>query len=170
MKISNVVATVNLHIPIDLKKISESFPSSEFSPTSSWLKVRLPPNNTYIAFYKSGKFLVTAKSVELINEIANRVLMKLNECNVNTSQTSIKIHNIVVSEQIELNASIEKIISSLDSTKASYEIEQFPALIYKDWGVTFLLFSNGKLILTGCKDQDHITELIKKFSTLIRKV
>jgi len=55
---------------------------------------------------------------------------------------------------------------ALENTE--YEPEQFPGLVYKlvEPNATFLLFSNGKLVCTGTKNnqqlEDSMTQLIKK--------
>jgi len=60
--------------------------------------------------------------------------------------------------------------SGLDPKKGSYEPEQFPALVYKDWGVSFLLFSSGKVIVAGAKTVEMAEEGIKNFEGLITSI
>jgi transcription initiation factor TFIID TATA-box-binding protein len=55
----------------------------------------------------------------------------------------------------------------MDVKKASYEPEQFPALVYKDWNVSFLLFSSGKVILAGAKTFEQAEESLKLFKDYI---
>ncbi|MDD5192899.1 MAG: TATA-box-binding protein, partial [Candidatus Nanoarchaeia archaeon] len=56
----------------------------------------------------------------------------------------------------------------LEMQNTEYEPEQFPGLVYKldEPNATFLLFSNGKLVCTGTKNnqqlEDSMTQLIKK--------
>ena len=75
----NIVATVKLSSPLDLDKLATALKGSEFCTSSArWLKVRLQPDNNYIAFYKSGKFLITgAKSQEDVEKIAESVMSML---------------------------------------------------------------------------------------------
>ena len=58
----------------------------------------------------------------------------------------------------------------MDVKKASYEPEQFPALVYKDWNVSFLLFSSGKVIQAGAKTVEKAVESIELFKDLIAKI
>jgi transcription initiation factor TFIID TATA-box-binding protein len=166
-KIANVVATASLTEPLDLILIHELLPQTELPGKSPWLKLRLQPDNTYIAFYKSGKFLITTKFPEKLDSIAQRVLDLLQEVDIDVEIVRIEIHNIVVSATISLNSSLESIIRNLDSRKASFEPEQFPALVYKDWGVSFLLFSTGSCIVTGLKNVEDAEEVIQKFKKTI---
>jgi len=43
------------------------------------------------------------------------------------------------------------------------------ALIYKDWGVSFLLFSTGKVILTGPKSLKQAEAGIENFRRLLNE-
>ncbi len=167
MEIVNIVAIVTLPQTLDLKKLQLFIPEIESSPKVHWLKMRIQPENSYVAFYRSGKFLVIGKSLDQLNDIANRVITLLNEINITTSPWHLKIQNMVTVDNIEMKISIENLIYSLDPKKASYEPEQFPAIIYKDWGASFLLFNSGKLVLSGVKNENEAFELINKIRSLI---
>ena len=51
-----------------------------------------------------------------------------------------------------------------------YEPEQFPGMIIKEGGHSFLLFSSGKIILTGVKDIELIKPALQRFKTEISKI
>ena len=167
MKIANIVATVTLNAPLDLEFVYQHLPNTERSGKSPWIKMRLPPKNSYIAFYKSGKYLITAKDPEKIQEIAHQVLILLHEVDLDVEIVKIQIHNVVVQATILLPTSLESIIANLDPRKASFEPEQFPALIYKDWGVSFLIFSSGKVIIAGLKDFKDAETVIERLNGII---
>ena len=167
IEIANVVATVTLTAPLDLALIHELVPQTEFPGKSPWLKLRLKPDNTYTAFYKSGKFLITTKQPEKIDQIARQVLDILHDAGIDVAIVRTEIHNVVVKAKIPLNKSLESIIVNLDPKKAEFEPEQFPALVYKDWGVSFLLFSTGSCIVTGLKDFQDAGEMVERFKEVI---
>ena len=167
IKIANVVATVTLTAPLNLALIHERLPHTEFPGKSPWLKLRLKPDNTYTAFYKSGKFLITTKNPERLDSIAHRVVELLHDAGIDVEIVKIEIHNIVVQVTIPLEQSLESIIVNLNPRKASFEPEQFPRLIYKDWGVSFLLFSTGSCIVTGLKSINDAERIIQKFKKLL---
>ena len=83
---------------------------------------------------------------------------------------SITIHNFVIMDSFDLKTSIEKIIYALDNNKASYEPEQFPGLMYKDFGASFLLFPSGKVIATGIKNQNEGEKALAKFRSLMEQI
>jgi transcription initiation factor TFIID TATA-box-binding protein len=167
-----MVATVKLSSPLDLGKLAAALKGSEFCTSGGkWLKMRLPPENHYIAFYMSGKFLVTGvKSLEEIEIIADRVISMLKDARMDLDKEKITVHNVVMMGTIKMRASLEKIIFALDGSKASYEPEQFPGLMYKDFGASFLLFPGGKLIVTGLKEERGGEEAADKFRRIIEEV
>ncbi len=169
MKIVNVVAIATLNQPLDLPLIHSRIPGSSFPKNAHWLRMWLE-DKTYIAFYKSGKFLITQKNPANLEKISDRVIRKLKEIGVEVKVRDITIHNIVVMDSIKLGITLESLIANLDPKRGSYEPEQFPALVYKDWGVSFLLFSSGKVIVAGAKSVEKAEEGIRNFKGLITSI
>lgn len=133
--------------------------------------MRLKPENYYTAFYKSGKFLITgAKNINKVNEIVQRVLSKLKDAGINAKLKTIKINNMVLMDKIELKHSLDNIMITLDDPRASYEPEQFPGIIYKDKekGINYLLFSSGKIIITGATDIELARKNLEDFKNMIK--
>jgi len=172
MEIVNIVAIAIMQEPFDLDLISKRLENTEFpSSGAGWLKMRLKPENYYTAFYKSGKFLITgAKDIDKVNEIAQRVLSKLKDADINAKLKNIKINNIVLMDKIELKQSLDNLIISMDDPRASYEPEQFPGMIYKDKekGINYLLFSSGKIIITGTTDIELAKKNLEEFRLLLK--
>ena len=172
MEITNVVATATLTAALDLERLQQHLEGSILQKTTGhWLKYRLQPENRYIAFYKSGKFLITGKGViESLEPLVQRILSLISSTGVDADVLRVDINNIVAKDTLDLRAPLETIIASLDSQKAEYEPEQFPALIYKDWGVTFLLFSSGSVIITGAKSVDAASEGLRRLEILLAQI
>ena len=139
-----------------MEKLYSQLERAEFALSGAkWLKMRIKPENYYVAFYKSGKFLITGvKSEKEINSIAERVVTILKEKGIFVEIKNIEIQNIVILDYINLKASLEKLLTYLIDENASYEPEQFPGLIFRDEKATFLLFHTGKIIITGIKTFD----------------
>jgi transcription initiation factor TFIID TATA-box-binding protein len=169
MKIVNIVATVKLSAPLDLQYVLNSIDGTKRNPKAHWLQLRIPPDNTYIAFYQSGKFLVTAKSIEKLQKNIDIVLKLLKNAGIDVRNVKTDIHNLVINHTVELKSSIENLMPALDPKRASYEPEQFPALNYKDWGVSFLLFSTGNCIVTGAKSEKQALDAIQNFQDLLNR-
>lgn len=171
LKIVSMVTICTLDQPLDVHFLSMNIDGAKLSKTGgSWVKFRLKPENHHIAFYKSGKILITGiKSIEKIKSTTQRILRILENTGVRVNIRKIEIVNIVCLGSFKLDRSLERIICNLDISDASYEPEQFPGLIYKKWGATFLLFSTGKLIITGIRDFQNAKNLFERFVNLINK-
>lgn len=171
MEVVNIVATVRVSSHLDLQKIASAVKDTEFPSGGNWLKMRLAPESYYVALYGSGKFVVTGvKSIALVEDVADRVISILRKAEIIVNTKQIIIQNIVSVGFVEINSTLEKIVYALDPSKVSYEPEQFPGLIYKDFDATILLFSSGKIIITGLTNEDDILEVHKKLSTLIKNI
>ncbi len=169
MKIVNIVATVILAEPLNLTEIHRHLPGSKFPKAGSpWLQYRLQPENYYTTFYKSGKFLVTGvTSPDEIRPIADRIISILKKNAIDVITSEIRIHNFVVVDTIGHNVQFDKIIASLPDVNIEYEPEQFPGMIIKEDGHSFLLFSSGKIVLTGVRDIESILPSLQKFKKKI---
>lgn len=171
MEIVNIVATVTLDQPLDLAKLRELLPGSKMPATRSpWLQYRLQPENYYIPFYKSGKFLVNGlRSVDSLLPVADRVISILNTAGLDVTATAITVHNIVVVDSLEGPMPMERLFETLLALgeRVEYEPEQFPGLIVKRGGASFLLIPTGKLVVAGLKRNGEILPAIESFRNLV---
>ena len=172
MKIVNIVATVILAEPLDLNKVHENLPGSKFPKAGSpWLQYRLQPENYYTTFYKSGKFLITGvTSLEVIRPIADRIISILKRNSIDVKISDVRVHNFVVVDSIGHTVQFDKIIASLQDWNIEYEPEQFPGMIIKESGHSFLLFSSGKIVLTGVKNVESIQPALNSFKKKISRI
>jgi len=167
MEIVNIVAVAKMIKPFDLDLLLNKLDNTERAP--AWLKLRLKPENQYIAFYRSGKFLITGlKDEKKLENISKRVIKLLDDANIDNSLESIEIKNFVCIDEIILKISLGDILSALNTTSASFEPEQFPGLFYKDnAGISYTLFASGKMIITGFKDINLAKKNLKMFKKLL---
>jgi len=172
MKIVNIVATVVLDEHLDLNRVHENLPGSKFSKAGSpWLQYRLQPENYYTTFYKSGKFLITGvTSLEVIHQIADRIISVLKMNRIDVKIADIRIHNFVVVDTLGSEVQFDKIMTFLQNVDVEYEPEQFPGMIIKEGGHSFLLFSSGKIILTGVSEIELIQPALENFKRKFCKI
>jgi len=170
MKIANIFSTVILTKCLDINKIHAFLLDSIIPKTGiSSLQYRLKPDNNYITFYKSGKILITGfSSLDSIHPITERIISILKKIPLDVSIAEIRIHNIVVVDTIGHKVQLDKIVASLPDTNIEYEPEQFPGMIIKEDGLSFLLFSSGKIVLTGVKDVESIEPALEKIKKKIQ--
>lgn len=168
MRIVSIMVVVELNEQLNFEILLEKIPGAKKNDKMNLVYNRIQPGNYYVAFYSSGKFSVYGiKSLAEIDEVIDVVLNKLEMTGVSYVLKNIEIGNIVMSGEIELNNSLEDIFMSLDSLKASYEPETFPALIYKDGSVSYILFANGKINVTGVKDLEFAKKHYENFIELL---
>jgi transcription initiation factor TFIID TATA-box-binding protein len=169
LKIVSMVIKLTLNQPLDSRYILNSMENAIGAKKGyPWARLRLKPENYDVVFNKSGKVIITGvKRSDNIDELGQRIIKKLKEIKINAVITKLEVINIVCLGIVTLNKPIDKIIVNLDNHAASYEPEQFPGLIYKNWGATFLLFNSGKTIITGIKNQNHAEEALEKFQILL---
>ncbi|MEM2389017.1 MAG: TATA-box-binding protein, partial [Ignisphaera sp.] len=115
------------------------------------------PKVTALVF-RSGRMVVTgAKSTpDLIKAVKKIVRMLIKYDVPITSKPRIQIQNIVASANLGAEIMLEKVAFLLENTM--YEPEQFPGLIYRltDPHVVLLIFSSGKMVITGAKSEDEV--------------
>lgn len=170
MEIVNMVVVVKLQNHLDLNELHDRLDNTEFNAGHTWLKMRIKPEDNYIAFYKSGKFLITGiKSVEKTEKLIKKVSSLLTNSGIENPVDKYDVTNIVLTEKINLDISLEDLIFKLDTKKSYYEPEQFPGLFYKTQGISFTIFSSGKIIITGVKDINQAEIVFEELKETIQQ-
>jgi len=82
----------------------------------------------------------------------------------------ISIVNIVVSTSLEHDIPLEKMAATLSNTE--YNPEQFPGLVIriKEPKTSALIFSSGKVVCTGARTMEEVSEAIKKIIKSLEKI
>lgn len=112
------------------------------------------PKSTILIF-RTGKIIVVGTQCEsdalLVSRKVQKKLYKLGLCR-NGLRQQLEINNIVASVSVHFRLNLES-LNALENTQ--YEPDTFPALIYrmKNPKSTFLVFSNGKIIINGVKSE-----------------
>ena len=167
-KIQNIVATTSLGKEVPLTKLAKTVPNTEYNPEQfPGLVLRIKEPKSAVLVFSSGNLVCTGtKSVAQVKEVITQVIKILRKINVRvTDKPKITVQNIVASGHINMMLNLNYLSLELENTE--YEPEQFPGLVYKlkDPTATFLLFSNGKLVCTGTKNNrqlaDSMDQLVK---------
>ncbi|AEA38688.1 TATA binding protein of transcription factor IID (nucleomorph) [Cryptomonas paramecium] len=158
--IQNVVATVNLGIQLDLKRIAIKARNAEFNPrrfAAVIMRIREPKTTALI--FSSGKIVVTGAKSEDTSRIAckkyTRIIQRLGYGHAKF--LNFRIQNIVASCDVRFPIRLES-LAHAHNQFCSYEPELFPGLIYRmiNPKVVLLIFVSGKLVLTGAKQRKDI--------------
>mmetsp|Transcript_53098 Transcript_53098/g.108249 ORF Transcript_53098/g.108249 Transcript_53098/m.108249 type:complete len:210 (+) Transcript_53098:278-907(+) len=168
--LQNIVATVNLSCPLELKRIALQARNAEYNPkrfAAVIMRIREPKTTALI--FASGKMVCTgAKSEEQAKLASRKYARIIQKLGFSAKFTEFKIQNIVGSCDVKFPIRLEKLCTE-HFRFCSYEPELFPGLIYRmlDPKVVLLIFVSGKIVLTGAKDKRDIYEAFNNiFQTL----
>ncbi|MCI4396293.1 MAG: TATA-box-binding protein [Desulfurococcales archaeon] len=164
-KIENIVATVTIDQTLDLHEIERRVPRVEYNPDQfPGLVFRLDRPKITALIFKSGKMVVTgSKSTnELINSVRRIIKTFANHGIKISHQAKVQIQNIVASGNLNVGVNLEEAAYKLENIM--YEPEQFPGLIYRmtDPLVVLLIFSSGKMVITGAKREEEVEMAVSK--------
>jgi len=160
--VHNIIATVNLCCPLDLKMIATRARNAEYNPkrfTAVIMRIREPKTTALI--FATGKMVCAGARSEDASRLASRkyarIVQKLGYPEVKF--TNFRIENMVATANVQFPIRLEGLADAHDDY-SSYEPELFPGLIYRMVvpKATLLIFVSGKLIITGAKTREQIYE------------
>ncbi len=172
LKIQNIVATTALGKEVPLTKLAKTIPNTEYNPEQfPGLVLRIKEPKSAVLVFSSGNLVCTGtKSIAQVKKVIEQVIKTVKKINVKvTEKPKITVQNIVASGNINMKLNLNYLALALENTE--YEPEQFPGLVYKleEPTATFLLFSNGKLVCTGTKNNQQLTDSMEKLIQVIKE-
>lgn len=161
LKIENIVASGAVADTIDLEVISTTIENCELNKKRFPGAVyRIQDPKIAMLIFSSGKVVLTGvRSNEALEQGLNHLITKLREAGVPCyDEPRVKVTNMVCSYDMGNKINLNKVVMTLSLENIEYEPEQFPGLVYRipDPKVVALLFSSGKIILTGGKNMDDV--------------
>ena len=173
LKIQNIVATTSLGKEVALTKLAKTVQNTEYNPEQfPGLVLRIKQPKSAVLVFSSGNLVCTGtKSIAQVKEVIEQVIKVLKKINVKvTEKPKITVQNIVASGSINMPLNLNFLALELENTE--YEPEQFPGLVYKlaEPNATFLLFSNGKLVCTGTKNNQQLEDSMEQLIKTIKEV
>jgi transcription initiation factor TFIID TATA-box-binding protein len=177
-EIVNVVGMITYRQELDLQALADTFSTLDeissvtYEPVDNhWLQARFEPDDSYVAFYRSGRCSVAgANSIEHFEEIAQRVTGVMRDLLEFDYEPETEVNNIVTTAELELNTPLEVLAIHLGMESVEYEPEQFPALLFRGTDHTILLFSSGKMVCTGLSDTEKVSKTIEEMKARIQSV
>jgi transcription initiation factor TFIID TATA-box-binding protein len=161
LKIENIVASGIVANSINLVDVSGKIKNCELNTKRFPGAVfRLDRPRIASLIFSSGKVVLTGiRDTRALEEGVEILVRSLREAGVDTfRQPRVSITNIVCSYDIGKPINLNKVVITLNLENIEYEPEQFPGLVYRiaDPKIVALLFSSGKIILTGGKNLQDI--------------
>jgi transcription initiation factor TFIID TATA-box-binding protein len=161
LKIENIVASGVIADSIDLVALSNKVKNCELNKKRFPGAVyRIEDPKIASLIFSSGKIVLTGirNNKALTNGLAT-IIRSLKEAGIDTlKEPQVAITNMVCSYNLGKYINLNKIVITLNVENIEYEPEQFPGLVYriKDPKIVVLIFSSGKIILTGGKNLKDI--------------
>ncbi|MCC6040953.1 MAG: TATA-box-binding protein [Desulfurococcaceae archaeon] len=164
-RIENIVATVILEHELDIDQIEISLPEFVYKPEQfPGIVFHIDKPRATALIFRSGKMVVTGtKSVAQLVEAVKRIFKILSRHGVEIyGRPRVQIQNIVAGGDLNAYVNLEKAAYYLEDSM--YEPEQFPGLIYRmrDPRVVLLIFSSGKMVITGAKEEKEVERAVKQ--------
>ncbi|TFH29429.1 MAG: TATA-box-binding protein, partial [Promethearchaeota archaeon] len=131
LQIENIVATINIHIPIDLNHLLQLFHDVEKKDNFPGVITKFTKPKATLLIFSSGKIVMTGVRLENhIPLIVEKILKKFKLAGIHAEETpEVKIENMVGRADFKTKINLDT--SSLVLERAIYEPEVFPGLIYK---------------------------------------
>ncbi|MDD1727813.1 MAG: TATA-box-binding protein [Methanospirillum sp.] len=161
LKIENIVASGAIADSIDLQVISNNIENCELN-SKRFPGAVYRMQNPKIAFliFSSGKVVLTGiRDTPSLETGLKLIIGKMKEVGIACyDEPRVSVTNIVCSYDIGSTINLNKVVMTLSLENIEYEPEQFPGLVYRiaDPKIVALLFSSGKIILTGGKTIEDI--------------
>jgi transcription initiation factor TFIID TATA-box-binding protein len=165
LKIENIVFVGSLAGTLDIEYIADKLDGCVLN------RKRFPgavyhmqePKVTVLLF-SSGKVVMTGITRnDDFQKGLDGLIRQVNDLGVMTHATpDVSIKNMVCSYDTGVFINLNKLIGMFNYEKIEYEPEQFPGLVYRmtDPKIVALIFSSGKVILTGGKNIDDVKSAI----------
>ena len=172
VEIVNVVASAVLDQKLDLNKIQKTFPGVEYHPDQFPGAVfRLKNPKTATLLFSTGKMVCTgSKSEEMARKAVKIVVQKLRKEGIKIKKDAVvTVQNIVSSINLGGKIHLEKAARTLP--RSMYEPEQFPGVIHRmvDPKTVILLFSSGKLVCTGAKNEKDVYRSVNNLHSMLEE-
>ena len=163
LKIENIVASAKVTDYLDLPVLAANIKDAEYNKKRfPGVVLRMQDPKIAALVFGSGKVVLTgAKSIDSLSKGLNILGGLLRKQGIDIpKKLEYKIQNIVTSADLATPINLNKIAVGFNLDKIEYEPEQFPGLVYriKVPKVVVLIFSSGKLVITGGKSPKECEE------------
>jgi len=163
IQVQNIVCGANMGCPLDLVRIVMWTSNSEYNPQRfNGLIMRLRKPNVTSLLFPSGKMIMQGAKDDRTGNLGCRKVAKILErLGHSVKFTDYTVHNIVCTWDVGFPIMLEE-LNTAHAQFTSFEPEVFPALIYRmvKPRAVFLMFVNGKVVLTGLKTKSDIKESV----------
>ena len=161
LKVTNCVVSCDTFSKYVLEDLAAKLIKAEYNPESfPGLVYRLEEPKASILVFSTGKLICSgSKSLEEATVAIKNAIKDFREHGITVSdKMDVKIVNMVASATLGKKLDLNKIVFELP--ECEYEPEQFPGVVHRITKpkLVFLLFSSGRIVITGAKSVEMIKE------------
>ena len=173
-KVENQVVSVDLKQDLSLKQVKTLYKDVEYNRNNfPGICIHFNIPKCAMLIFRNGKIIVTGlKTLKQASTILDYLINDLKKLNIFIKhRPKIKIVNLVVS--LNYNSRLDLHYLALRLNHTIFEPEIFPGLIFRantPSNCVFLIFSSGKVILTGLKSYEQIVPAAKYLGKLLKKL
>tara|TARA_R110002050_G_scaffold290351_1_gene443990 strand:- start:933 stop:1484 length:552 start_codon:yes stop_codon:yes gene_type:complete len=170
--IHNVVSTVRVGCPIDLKTVALNARNAEYNPRRfRAVIIRIRDPKTTALVFSTGKILLAgAKSAQEAELAGMKYTKILNRLGFPAQFLDFAVHNVVGVSDVRFPIRLEALASE-HANFCSYEPELFPGLVYKMLRpkVCLIIFVSGKVVLTGGRTKADLDKAFRSIYPVLRE-
>ncbi|XP_055594817.1 TBP-related factor [Uranotaenia lowii] len=169
--VKNCVATVSLGCELDLASINFRTRNTEYNPARFHgvvMRIREPRCTALV--FRTGKIVCTGARNEADANLAARKFARIiQKLGYPVRFLEFKIQNLVAVVDLRFPVRLEN-LNQVHGQFSSYEPEIFPGLIYRmiKPRVVLLIFVNGKIVFTGAKSAEEVTESLENIYPILQ--
>ncbi|MCB9362737.1 TATA-box-binding protein [Candidatus Woesearchaeota archaeon] len=169
----NMVISTALEEHINLDKLASTLPNTEYNPEQfPGLIMRIKDPKTSALIFTSGRVVCTgAKNMADAERSVQNIIESLKKIKVHIKiKPILHVQNMVAAGSLGYDLNLNKLAITLNNVE--YEPEQFPGLVYKIKSpkTSFLLFGNGKIVVTGIKNDADLVKSVEVLEETLGKV
>ncbi len=174
LSIVSIVATGTIDAELDLGTIYDDIKSysCRYNPEDSpGLYIKFYDDGPTTTLYRTGSFNIRgADSHDELHKNESVLKSRLLDLDKNLSISEFKITNIVYTANLDTNVNLNHLSLQLGLESVEYEPEQFSGMVYRVNNGVILIFSSGKLVITGFTREEDAKSAYRELISHINDV
>jgi len=169
ISVQNVVGLIRLSSPPDVSIILK-YVNGKKKKRFPGIIFKIPSLSITILVFKNSRNIVVtgATSIDMIYKATDKVINILQSINaISDVSASVTITNIVATGNFGRPINLLKMVNTIENI--IFEPSVFPGVIHwRKNKVVFLIFANGKFVVTGARSMNQISKAVSELSDELR--
>lgn len=170
LSIASIVATGKIDREFDLEALANDLDAYQCDYSVNehpGMYVKFSEDGPTATIFTSGSINIRgASSITELNKNKSLLENRISSLGTDGNISGFHITNIVFTADLNEDIDLNQLTITLGFENIEYEPEQFPGLIYRLEQGVILIFSSGKLVLTGFTNTDDAEQAFDKIRTI----